>query len=342
MLEGFDGDTPRLRAPASRATVKQLVTHTTGLGYWFFERGAAKRGRPSPAPRTCCPATNVIFTAPLLADPGTTFVYGINTDWLGKVIEAAGGVGLDVAIKDGITGPLGMDETEFRIGAGVEGGGTTPVHIKGDDGVWKAKRRAQPGARSTTRAGTGCTPPRGLHPVRAGAAGRRRAGRRAHPERRTRWTPRSPTRSASSTSRRHIPTADPRLHPRVQRRAGLEVGLRAAAEHRGPAGHAARRQRRVGRAVQHALLGRPHQRHRGVDLLQLPAVRARRRRCSSTTTTSRRSTPLGELIAGRADSARRSLNVIPQAPAHSSGPGRTLQTCGTTSTAAATAAEVAR
>ena len=36
VLDGFDGDTPRLRPPASRATVRQLVTHTTGLGYWFF------------------------------------------------------------------------------------------------------------------------------------------------------------------------------------------------------------------------------------------------------------------------------------------------------------------
>jgi CubicO group peptidase (beta-lactamase class C family) len=28
VLDGWDGDTPRLRAPASRATVKQLLTHT--------------------------------------------------------------------------------------------------------------------------------------------------------------------------------------------------------------------------------------------------------------------------------------------------------------------------
>ncbi len=43
MLEGFDGDTPRLRAPASRATVKQLVTHTAGLGYWFWDADLVQR-----------------------------------------------------------------------------------------------------------------------------------------------------------------------------------------------------------------------------------------------------------------------------------------------------------
>ena len=29
VLDGFDGDTPRLRAPRSKATVKQLITHTS-------------------------------------------------------------------------------------------------------------------------------------------------------------------------------------------------------------------------------------------------------------------------------------------------------------------------
>ena len=36
VLEGFDGDTPRLRPPATRATVRHLVTHTSGLAYWFL------------------------------------------------------------------------------------------------------------------------------------------------------------------------------------------------------------------------------------------------------------------------------------------------------------------
>ena len=55
------------------------------------------------------------LTAPMLADPGSAFIYGINIDWLGKVLEAVTGVGLDVAIKQGITGPLGMDRTTFLM-----------------------------------------------------------------------------------------------------------------------------------------------------------------------------------------------------------------------------------
>jgi methyl acetate hydrolase len=134
VLDGWDGDTPRLRAPASRATVKQLVTHTSGLGYCWFSEDIIKWEAATSTPNVLSGA-NVIFTAPMLADPGTTFVYGINTDWLGKVVEAAGGVGLDVAIKEGITGPLGMNETAFQIADGWKDGGLTPVHAQ-VDGAW--------------------------------------------------------------------------------------------------------------------------------------------------------------------------------------------------------------
>jgi methyl acetate hydrolase len=134
VLDGFDGDTPRLRPPASRATVRQLVTHTTGLGYWFFSEELMRWESVTGTPNVLS-GSNAIFTAPLLADPGSTYIYGINTDWLGKVVESAGGVGLDVAIKEGITGPLGMDDTEFRLAEGWKET-TTPVHIKADDGTW--------------------------------------------------------------------------------------------------------------------------------------------------------------------------------------------------------------
>ena len=136
VLEGFDGDTPRLRPPASRATVKQLITHTSGLGYWFWSEELVRWEAATGTPNVVS-GLNRIFTAPLLADPGTRFVYGINTDWLGKVVEAVTGVGLDVAVKEGITGPLGMDRTTWlREGAGLPD--CTPVHVRGEDGRWTA------------------------------------------------------------------------------------------------------------------------------------------------------------------------------------------------------------
>ncbi|MCW2721699.1 serine hydrolase [Pseudonocardia sp.] len=134
VIDGWDGDTPRLRAPAGDATVHQLVTHTTGLGYWFWSEDLMRWEAATGTPNVLS-GSNVVFTAPLLADPGTRFIYGINTDWLGKVIEAAGGVKLDVAVKEGITGPLGMNDTAFQVAEGWKDS-ITPVHVKGEDGTW--------------------------------------------------------------------------------------------------------------------------------------------------------------------------------------------------------------
>ena len=56
-----------------------------------------------------------VFSTPMVADPGVRFEYGINTDWLGKVIEAASGSKLDEYVLANITGPLGMDQTAFLM-----------------------------------------------------------------------------------------------------------------------------------------------------------------------------------------------------------------------------------
>ena len=134
VLEGFDGDTPRLRPPARQATVKNLVTHTSGLGYWFFSDDLIKWEKVTGIPNVVA-GSAASFKAPMLADPGTAFIYGINIDWLGKVVEAVTGKGLDVAIKEGITGPLGMDQTTFLM-SDEQRPNSTPVHVKGEDGTW--------------------------------------------------------------------------------------------------------------------------------------------------------------------------------------------------------------
>jgi methyl acetate hydrolase len=136
VLERIDDGRPVLRAPASKATVKHLVTHTSGLGYWFWSSGVGAWEQATGTPNVLS-GSNVIFTAPLVADPGTRFNYGINTDWLGRVVEAAGGKGLDEAIRDGITEPLGMADTSFRI-TESQLQEATPVHLRGEDGHWAA------------------------------------------------------------------------------------------------------------------------------------------------------------------------------------------------------------
>lgn len=134
VLDGFDGDTPRMRPPATQATVHQLVTHTSGLGYWFWNEELATWEAVTGTPNVV-PGDMAAFGAPLLFDPGTRFNYGINTDWLGRVVEAVAGKGLDVVVKEGVTGPLGMDDTGFQL---TEGPDAVSVHVPGEDGGWRA------------------------------------------------------------------------------------------------------------------------------------------------------------------------------------------------------------
>lgn len=134
VLDGFDGDVPRLRAPASKATVRHLVTHTSGLAYWFWDADLMRWEQVTGTPNVV-PGDMAAFTAPMVADPGTRFVYGINTDWLGRVVESVAGAGLDVVVKENITGPLAMDHTTFRM-SGEQRANAVEVHVKGDDGAW--------------------------------------------------------------------------------------------------------------------------------------------------------------------------------------------------------------
>ena len=136
VLKRFDGAGPRGRSPATQATVRQLLAHTTGLSYWFWNADIVRWETTTGTPNVTS-GLSAIFKAPLIADPGTRFEYGINTDWLGRVIEATSGAKLDEAIRQGVTEPLGMDQRAFRM-SDAQRANCTPVHMRGEDGSWAA------------------------------------------------------------------------------------------------------------------------------------------------------------------------------------------------------------
>ena len=133
VLEGWDGDEPILVAPRTPPTVHQLVTHTSGLGYWFWNDDLVKYEAATGIPNVV-PGSMDAFKAPMTAHPGEKFVYGINTDWLGRVVEAVAGKQLDAVIEEGIAGPLGMSNTTFHPSDAQRDNAT--VHVKGEDGSW--------------------------------------------------------------------------------------------------------------------------------------------------------------------------------------------------------------
>ncbi len=114
VLDGWDGDTPRLRAPRVRATARHLATHTSGLEYEFWNAAPgeymAKTGHPS-----ILAGTRAALFYPMLTDPGTRWGYGIGIDWLGRMVEAISGKRIDAFLKDELFGPLGMTDTDVEV-----------------------------------------------------------------------------------------------------------------------------------------------------------------------------------------------------------------------------------
>jgi methyl acetate hydrolase len=136
VLEGWDGDTPLLRAPRTRATVRHLATHTSGLGYWVWSQDIDRYEQVTGVPNVLAGSADV-FRSPLLFDPGERFEYGINTDWLGRVVEAVSGMSLADFVEQNITRPLGMTKTTRKMSP-RQRSRSTPLHVRGEDGEWTA------------------------------------------------------------------------------------------------------------------------------------------------------------------------------------------------------------
>jgi methyl acetate hydrolase len=69
VLEGFDEKRPRLRAPRTKATVRHLATHTSGLVYEFWNTEVPRYMEATGAPSILSGLT-VALKYPLQFDPG--------------------------------------------------------------------------------------------------------------------------------------------------------------------------------------------------------------------------------------------------------------------------------
>ncbi|WP_106849881.1 serine hydrolase [Blastococcus sp. Marseille-P5729] len=134
VLTGFENDIPQYRAPRTQATVRQLVTHTAGHAYMFFNQALHKWEQVTGYPGILC-GTEEMLDAPLMFDPGERYEYGINTDVLGAVTAAAAGRRLDELVAEGVLQPLGMSDTTYAV-TDSQRPRLTPVQVVGQDGSW--------------------------------------------------------------------------------------------------------------------------------------------------------------------------------------------------------------
>jgi methyl acetate hydrolase len=94
--------------PAARPiTIRQLLTHTSGIGYSWSDPSLSVAQKKTGAINDS--------TLPLVNDPGAQWTYGASTRVLGDVIEKVSGERIDVYLDNHILRPLGMKDTAYAV-----------------------------------------------------------------------------------------------------------------------------------------------------------------------------------------------------------------------------------
>jgi CubicO group peptidase (beta-lactamase class C family) len=102
-------------------TIRNLLTHTAGLGYGFLEPPDGPYHRLGVSDGLDASALTLeenvlrIAAAPLLFEPGTQWHYSVAVDVLGALLERATGAGLPQLVHELVTGPLGMSSVAFGV-----------------------------------------------------------------------------------------------------------------------------------------------------------------------------------------------------------------------------------
>lgn len=112
------------RPARRRMTVRQLLTHASGLDYAdigsdemkaiYAKAGITALGRPGDV---LAERVRVLGRLPLRHEPGERFTYSLSIDVLGRLVEIWSGMPLDRFVRTRIAGPLGMADTHFELPA---------------------------------------------------------------------------------------------------------------------------------------------------------------------------------------------------------------------------------
>jgi CubicO group peptidase (beta-lactamase class C family) len=107
VLTSFDEHTGewQSRPPARPITIRDLLTHTSGIVYSFLDARLAKIDD----------GTKPRADLPLLHDPGDRFSYGPGTEVLSWIVDKAARQSVDDFCRSRIFEPLGMNDTGYAV-----------------------------------------------------------------------------------------------------------------------------------------------------------------------------------------------------------------------------------
>ena len=133
VLTGFDAaGQPRTRPPKRDITINDLMLHTSGFCYEFFSADDLKyRGAKNIPSVVSC--TDASIKTVLLHDPGERWTYGVNIDWLGKIVEQQRGKRLGEVMAERIFAPLGITDMAFTMTDSMKARRVT-IHDRAADG----------------------------------------------------------------------------------------------------------------------------------------------------------------------------------------------------------------
>src|SRR5262245_45774763 len=123
LVPAQDGKTYEMVAANRPITIRDLLTHTSGITYRFFNKPFV--GQMYADAGVCDGLTETTGTLgdnvrkiakqPLVCQPGTAWEYGLNTDVLGYVIEVVSGQSLEQFCQQRLFAPLKMNDTTFAV-----------------------------------------------------------------------------------------------------------------------------------------------------------------------------------------------------------------------------------
>ena len=120
VLEGFnESGTPILRPAVTTVTLRNLLTHTSGSVYEFWNAESARWLEATGHPDFTSGRLTTL-DRPLAFDPGTDVAYGLGLDWAGRMLEEATGRHLGEVLADRLLEPLGMADTGWAATPSME------------------------------------------------------------------------------------------------------------------------------------------------------------------------------------------------------------------------------
>ena len=130
----YDGSVQDVVPATRQITVRNLLTHTAGLGYGIVQKGPIRKvyeerglvpGQVSRLPipgigrakaiRGLDAFADELAKVPLVLEPGTKWSYSVGLDLMGRVIEVASGMGFAEFLRTRIFEPAGMTSTWFTV-----------------------------------------------------------------------------------------------------------------------------------------------------------------------------------------------------------------------------------